>query len=232
LNIEAINAWSVVISWFIGIGGLVVAFLTALWANKNKIEPYKKEMYDRQIAATSECLEAIVDLQYEIENVYIKLDRPFHLNKEQTEIFTKSILDKYGKLKTLLLKWSVILPEYVYLPFVEYLTTLEYTTGHRILVEGWAGATYYQASPWSNCALNFLIVIKEIRKFLGTDKLREELSKTFKAGDETDITPELFPLAYLLSDDYRPSGAYYDGFVLSSERLAEIGFTPDGEDQD
>ena len=227
MDIQTLQIWSVIVSWILGIGGLATAFFTAYWAYKSRIEPYKKEMYDRQIEATAECLDAIVDLQHEIEKVYIKLGRPLNLDDKSIKVFEKTIETKYRKLKTLLLKWSVILPEYVYFPFVEYLTTLEYTIGHRILIEGWAGATYHQNSPWRNCANNFLIVIKEIRRFLGADKLREELNKTFKNDDEHDINPEINPLAYLISDDYRPTGQYFEGFQLARELLERIGGNPD-----
>lgn len=61
------------------------------------------------------------------------------------------------------------------------------------------------------------MIIKEVRLFLGADKLKEELSKTFKEKNKVDISTELNPLAYLLSDDYRPFDRYEDGFQFTSE---------------
>ena len=230
MGLDTFNNWSMIVSWIVGLGGLFVAFLTALWANKNKIEPYKKEMYDRQIEATAECLDALVKLQYEIETTYIQLNRPLHLDKDETDIFKQRVNSRYRDLKRLLLKWSVILPENVYTPFVHYLTTIEYTTGHRILIDGWAGATYYQLSPWRNCASNYLMIIEEVRLFLGADKLKKELSKTFKEKNKLDISNELNPLAYLLSDDYRPFDRYEDGFQFTSELGEKFGFKEDNEE--
>ena len=45
-----------IFSGIMGMGGLLIALLSIYWNHKEKIEPFKKQLYERQTEGTSACV--------------------------------------------------------------------------------------------------------------------------------------------------------------------------------
>lgn len=223
-----------IISGVVGIGGLVVAFFTVLWSQKNKVEPFKKQLYEKQIAAADECLQALVQLQTDINKNYIELGYPEYIHgDDQLKQFISNTQISREKLKEALLRWSAFLPDETFHPMVRYLAFVEYVSGLRLAVNVRMGSTYHSESPWDECASYFVGAVKALKDILGIKPLRKEISKTIGFDDKIDEIgkQELWSLNYLLSDDYRSNVSFDEGFILARRQMESFGFTRQDDDR-
>jgi hypothetical protein len=221
----AIQVASIVVSGVIGLGGLGVALASAYWAHAARVEPFKKHLYDKQTQASTECVDALVRLQIAVEQHHAAIGRPdFFAKPSQIKSFTASTLEPASRLKEALYRWSPFLPYDVFAPIAHYISVVEYASNKRTVIEGWAGCGYPAASPWTFLPSYFLDAVAAVRQNLGIEPLGQQLTQTIGVDEksrERQVAQKTQALGYLMSDDYRPYGAYFDGYRLASQVEAQ-----------
>jgi len=220
---NTIQLISIIVSGILGIGGLIVAGLSAYWAYSARIEPFKKHLYDRQTHGTSDCVEALVELQLAIESHHANLGYPEYLQEGRNrKSFIKATSEKKKLLKENLYKWSTVLPYDVFLPMTHYLSIVEYASGERDTFDDWAGSSYPHEHPWFFLPTYFQASIAAVRDSLGIDTLGQRLTKSITNDKEDEevmkktITEKTQVLGYLMSTDYRKIGNYRVGYIPPS----------------
>jgi len=215
---------SIILSGIIGLGGIIIAGLSAYWSRSERIEPLKHRLYDQQVNGATKCINAIVELQHEIEKHHSQISYPvFFEDEEQRKSFVKVTEAKRNELKSTLYKWSHLLPYQVFAPLTHYLSIVEYASGKRNVFDGWAGSSYPHDSPWTELPRYFLESIAAVREFLGIDPLSSQLSETIGVSEEErkqEIAEKTQALGYLMSHDYRPYQSYQHGYILSQDYVS------------
>lgn len=212
-----LQTFSFLVSALLGIGGLIVAALSAHWAQATRLEPFKKLVYERQTAAADECLLALVALENVVEEHHRSLGSPnFFEHDDDRDAFAQLTQSPTHILRAALYRWSAVLPYEVFMPMTQYVAVVEYVAGKRSVADGWLGAGYPIGSPWTYLPGYFLESVAAVREFLGVDPLSKHITQTLgmsPARPSHEAQVELLnkraaPLGYLMSIDYRKPGTW------------------------
>jgi len=219
MDSSTIQLISIIVSAILGLGGIVIAGLSAYWARAERIEPLKRHLYEQQTLGASECVESLVRLQLLVENHHSSINYPeFFEDDDQRITFIDSTQEAREEFKSKLYRWSHVLPNEVFAPMTHYLSVVEYVSNKREVFFGWAGCSYPFASPWTVLPGLFLEAIASVREFLGIDPLSAKLTETIGMTEEErkkKVAEKTETLGYLMSHDYRPYRFYQDGYLLT-----------------
>lgn len=167
------------------LGSLIIALLSIILsiilANRSRVEPYKKALYDQQMKSAIECADALVAAQVAIDIFHSTHPECSILdNEEKRSHFRENVYLTKLNLRITILRNSPHLPTKVFGTLSEYLAFFELILGEMRTDEGFAsiGRNIQQLDPWEIFYADFALAIISIRDFIGVGPLTSSIAQT------------------------------------------------------
>ena len=198
----------------IALGGVIVAGLSVYFTYRMRVERYKERVYETQLKATLEAVEALVAVQQIVEKYYVLLKEREELLSESQLFggFKEEIFPVKEHLKSVVLKYAPIFSSRLFAAFIEYVSYIELATGEMDTNPDYGGTIGRHVAvnaPWEFLAREFVEVVLVARDFLGVTPLQVAIAKTIgrsyeQSGDGAGEERVVQMLRVLLKEYDRP----------------------------
>ena len=180
-----------ILNSLVALAGLGVAALSVFLVYRARHQTYSRALYDRQLLAASEAIEALIEVNAAVEGFRFRQGVDIIGSDKERRAFKKAVYEPKETLRKAVLRNSAFLPSTVFSELTAYLANIELSLGEMASGEQYVtiGRITQIDRPWDEATATFASAIIAMRDFLGVGPLTPRFRKN-EPGEDPLSDPE------------------------------------------